>query len=146
MWTVIRYLKICIFYCRDFVISGYAITKFYRFFLIFQWFKKFFDANYSGETAYDPIDARGGIEVGEKPKGLAAAKPRAPLKAAPAAAPARRPQAAVAPTAKSRAPAANASQNNANAQAVAELEDQVRQRRNESLDVVHRMFCTMLSC
>merc|ERR1712066_119022 len=28
-----------------------------------QWFKKFFDANYSGEE-YDPVAARGGVEVG----------------------------------------------------------------------------------
>ena len=110
-----------------------------------QWFKKFFDANYSGEMDYDPIEARGGIEVGEKPRGLAAASSRpapsvrAPLKAAPSASSAgaaRRPQAAVAPTAKSRAaptvsstsaPAApNASQNNANAQAIVDLEEQVR--------------------
>ena len=27
-----------------------------------QWFKKFFDANYSGEE-YDPVAARGGIEL-----------------------------------------------------------------------------------
>jgi len=95
-----------------------------------QWFKKFFDANYAGETDYDPIEARGGVEVGVKPKGLAAAsKPtsRAPLKSAPSAAAARRPQAAVAPSAKARAPAANASDNNANAQAVAELEEQLRE-------------------
>lgn len=112
-----------------------------------QWFKKFFDANYSGEMDYDPIEARGGIEVGEKPRGLAAASSRpapavrAPLKAAPSASSsagaARRPQAAVAPTAKSRAapsasstsaPAApNASQNNANAQAIVDLEEQLKE-------------------
>jgi len=110
-----------------------------------QWFKKFFDANYSGEMDYDPIEARGGIEVGEKPRGLAAAaassRPapaaRAPLKAAPSAASsgaARRPQAAVAPTAKSRAAPTstaaappNASQNNANAQAIVELEEQLKE-------------------
>jgi len=97
-----------------------------------QWFKKFFDANYNGEADYDPIEARGGVEVGEKPKGLGAAPKapasRAPLKsAAPAAAAARRPQASVAPTAKARAPAANANKNNDNAQAVAELEEQLKE-------------------
>lgn len=95
-----------------------------------QWFKKFFDANYSGEMDYDPVEARGGIEVGEKPKGLGAAKPtsRAPLKTTAPAAATRRPQAAVAPTAKARAPPANASKNNEiNAQAVAELEDELRE-------------------
>lgn len=102
-----------------------------------QWFKKFFDANYSGEMDYDPIEARGGVEVGVKPKGIAAAaaaRPaagaRAPLKAAStaSAAAARRPQAAVAPQAKTRAPAENASTNNAaNAQAVLELEEQLKE-------------------
>ena len=28
-----------------------------------QWFKKFFDANYGGQD-YDPISARGGIDIG----------------------------------------------------------------------------------
>merc|ERR1712066_300576 len=31
-------------------------------FKVLQWFKKFFDANYSGEE-YDPVAARGGIEL-----------------------------------------------------------------------------------
>jgi len=102
-----------------------------------QWFKKFFDANYNGEMDYDPIEARGGVEVGEKPKGMAAAAgrpavaaPRAPLKAAASsssASSARRPQATVAPQTKTRAPAANASANNGNAKAVAELEEQLQE-------------------
>merc|ERR1712156_155029 len=33
-----------------------------------QWFKKFFDANYSGEE-YDPIAARGGLEMGVGKRG-----------------------------------------------------------------------------
>jgi len=64
-----------------------------------QWFKKFFDANYTGMDPdtenYDPVAARGGVSVGEKPRGMAAAaaKPRAPMaKAAP-----RKPQASVVP-------------------------------------------------
>ena len=28
-----------------------------------QWFKKFFDANYTGDE-YDPVSARGGLEIG----------------------------------------------------------------------------------
>ena len=95
---------------------------------------------------YDPIEARGGVEVGEKPKGMAAAAgrpavaaPRAPLKAAASsssASSARRPQATVAPQTKTRAPAANASANNGNAKAVAELEEQVAivQRYIASMD------------
>jgi len=98
-----------------------------------QWFKKFFDANYNGEMDYDPIEARGGVEVGEKPKGMAAAAarpaaaPRAPLKAAASASSARRPQATVAPQSKTRAPAATASQNNVNDEAVLKLEEQLRE-------------------
>merc|ERR550519_1508737 len=36
--------------------------KFQDNFEFLQWFKKFFDANYSGEE-YDPVAARGGIEL-----------------------------------------------------------------------------------
>jgi len=78
-----------------------------------QWFKKFFDANYSGEMDYDPIEARGGIEVGEKPRGLAAAAPTAKSRAA--------------PTSSAAAAPPNASQNNANAQAIVELEEQLKE-------------------
>ena len=68
--------------------------------------------------------------MGEKPKGMAAARgpsARAPLKPAPT----RKPQAAVAPSAapKARAPTSNAAQNNANAQVVADLEEQVIENR-----------------
>lgn len=98
-----------------------------------QWFKKFFDANYDGELDYDPVEARGGVEVGEKARGLAAAKPRAPLKTASASssvtAAAKRPQASVPPQSKTRPPAgaAAAAQSNANAQAVIELEEQLKE-------------------
>lgn len=103
-----------------------------------QWFKKFFDANYSGEMDYDPVEARGGVEVGEKPKGLAASRPtasrpaatsRAPLKTAPSASAPRRPQAAVAPQSKPRGHVDNSSANNGNAQAVADLEEQLNEMR-----------------
>ena len=39
-----------------------------------QWFKKFFDANYSGEE-YDPIAARGGSSVATGSKGTKGKKP-----------------------------------------------------------------------
>lgn len=29
-----------------------------------QWFKKFFDANYQGNTGYDPVISRGGVQLG----------------------------------------------------------------------------------
>ena len=36
-----------------------------------QWFKKFFDANYGGQD-YDPVMARGGLEMGMGKPGAAA--------------------------------------------------------------------------
>ena len=40
-----------------------------------QWFKKFFDANYGGEE-YDPIAARGGLEMGVGKRGAPASNGR----------------------------------------------------------------------
>ena len=37
--------------------------KFMSNFVLFQWFKKFFDANYAGQP-YDPVAARGGLDMG----------------------------------------------------------------------------------
>lgn len=43
-----------------------------------QWFKKFFDANYVDGDDYDPIAARGGVDLGgsgRAPTGIASRKP-----------------------------------------------------------------------
>jgi len=94
-----------------------------------QWFKKFFDANYDG-AEYDALEARGGVQVGTQPRGLAAAaapKPRAPMAARPASSTAapKRPQASVPAQPKPRA--APAASTNANADVVRDLEDQMKE-------------------
>ena len=47
-----------------------------------QWFKRFFDANYQGQD-YDPVMARGGMEVGSTggPRSVGAGRSRMPLAA-----------------------------------------------------------------
>ena len=40
-------------------------AKFQDNFEFLQWFKKFFDANYSGDGDYDPVKARGGQPLGQ---------------------------------------------------------------------------------
>ena len=40
-------------------------AKFQDNFEFLQWFKKFFDANYSGDGDYDPVKARGGQTLGQ---------------------------------------------------------------------------------
>ena len=40
-------------------------AKFQDNFEFLQWFKKFFDANYSGDGDYDPVKARGGQALGQ---------------------------------------------------------------------------------
>jgi len=40
-------------------------AKFQDNFEFLQWFKKFFDANYSGDDDYDPVKARGGQQLGQ---------------------------------------------------------------------------------
>jgi len=40
-------------------------AKFQDNFEFLQWFKKFFDANYSGDEDYDPVKARGGLVLGQ---------------------------------------------------------------------------------
>ena len=60
-----------------------------------QWFKKFFDANYSGEE-YDPVAARGGIELNGG-SGNGAAPSRMPIASSNGHSPAAKPMAKRAP-------------------------------------------------
>ena len=60
-----------------------------------QWFKKFFDANYSGEE-YDPVAARGGIELNGG-SGNGAAPSRMPVASSNGHSPAAKPMAKRAP-------------------------------------------------
>merc|ERR1712223_1905178 len=74
-----------------------------------QWFKKFFDANYSGEE-YDPVAARGGIELNGG-SGNGAAPSRMPIASSNGHSPAAKPMAKRAPA--TRAPAAQIEELNA---------------------------------
>jgi len=54
-------------------------AKFQDNFEFLQWFKKFFDANYSGDDDYDPVKARGGQPLGQGgPKSLVSKTPLRP--------------------------------------------------------------------
>merc|ERR1719336_2591183 len=79
-----------------------AKQKFQDNFEFLQWFKKFFDANYTGEE-YDPVAARGGIELNGG-SGNGAAPSRMPVASSNGHSPAAKPMAKRAPA--PRAPAA----------------------------------------
>merc|ERR1712223_191237 len=84
-----------------------------------QWFKKFFDANYSGEE-YDPVAARGGIELNGG-SGNGAAPSRMPIASSNGHSPAAKPMAKRAPA--PRAPAAPRSRPAGGGASAAQIEE-----------------------